>query len=193
MEDAPKLFERIDMHSYSSMFVLSLLTCPSDGKADNYMVQLERENGDGNVTSLRIVGIDNDKAFEPPVRTNKQGQIYPGLKSIILCLPNAAQPVDPQFRASLLALSPEMIVLQWLAELHEQNQRYARLEFLGVVTQNVRISLSLSFFVPNATTTTGQDREKDWHPHAGHPHLDIARPAAERIREAHAHSPHADQ
>lgn len=136
MQSAPKLLERLDMYSYSAIYVLSLLTSPSDGKADNYMVQLEREPDTGAVRLMRVVGIDNDKAFEPPVRTNKLGQIYPGLKSIILCLPNSAMPVDPKFRSAFVALNPEMIVLQWLAELHEQNQRYARMESVGIIADS---------------------------------------------------------
>ena len=39
VEQLPRLFDKLDMYSYSASFLLALLTCPSDGKADNFMAR----------------------------------------------------------------------------------------------------------------------------------------------------------
>ena len=82
----------MNRYSYSAIYILSILVTPTDGKADNYIVQIDRKEN-GSLKTLKIVGIDNDKAFEFSVKTNKAGGIYPGLKSVILCLPNANLPI----------------------------------------------------------------------------------------------------
>jgi hypothetical protein len=43
--------------------ILSFLIHPSDGKADNYMVQITRSQDDNSIANLRLVGIDNDRVF----------------------------------------------------------------------------------------------------------------------------------
>ena len=43
-----------------------LLTNPSDGKGDNYMVEVDRD-ATGKIVKFRIVAIDNDESFAYPI------------------------------------------------------------------------------------------------------------------------------
>lgn len=55
-----------DARSVSEAIILALLTMPEDGKPDNYVCEPIEKTG-----KFRVIGVDNDHAFAPPVATEK--------------------------------------------------------------------------------------------------------------------------
>jgi hypothetical protein len=125
LEEHPEWLNKMDSFNYALHVLLTLLACPSDCKAENYIVTPERD-GDGNVAKIKLVSIDNDMAFDLPyiaILPQKKGKlpqeikhcVY--LKSIIFCMEQIHDKVDPSFRQALEKQSPMGIILDWLKEL----------------------------------------------------------------------------
>ncbi|MBS4171620.1 MULTISPECIES: hypothetical protein [unclassified Neochlamydia] len=121
----PPLLKKIDKEAFSNLIIASLLILPNDGKADNYIVELEWE--DQELKSLKLVCIDNDKAFEPAIiRAEKGHAIH--LKCLPLLLKGCMnQPIAPSAKEFILNLNPRDFLLQWIRQLDQRNQQYRRL------------------------------------------------------------------
>ncbi len=162
-ERVAHLLDIIDVNQFSSLFIGSLLSNPYDGKSDNYIASIAKNNQDV-LQSWSIVAIDNDKSFAYPIvsiegdktlsrssmgsdngklqtRTTNQQSLQrhvPGIKCIIYCLPIMRLPIVPKVRQAILNLAPEQLILDWLKILYQQNQRYERLFCLNVITHEDR-------------------------------------------------------
>ena len=134
-ETLPHFMDRLDSYNFSAQFVANLLLNPYDGKADNYMVTLEK-NATGEVIRWHIIGIDNDKVLGPAIiQAKKNGPHYPGMKFIFGCMPHVNMPLNETFRQEFLAISPECLLLNWLADIYQQNLRYQQLIDSGILTE----------------------------------------------------------
>ena len=123
LEEHPEWLDKMDSFNYALHVLLTLLICPADGKPDNFIAQPERD-GEGNVINIKFVSIDNDLNFDLPyiaIPNNKKPpqQTKHGidLKSIIFCMEQIHDKVDPNFRQALLMQTPLGIILDWLKEL----------------------------------------------------------------------------
>ena len=136
----PEQLDKLDMCQYAQIIMLSLLTCPGDGKADNFIAQLVRYDQE---ERLHIVGIDNDIAFaKGVVRLHKSGQrkVYTKVLNVLYCLKQMDSSVDEGFRRHFLAVdyNPEKIVFDWLFSLAEKNAEYDKLKSAGFTEQDFR-------------------------------------------------------
>lgn len=134
-EELSNLLDKFDRYYLNVHYVGSLITGANDGRPDNYMVVVEREQR--RIKSLKVTGIDMDEAFYPLVMLRGEKR-YPGVKSVILGFPLAGERLNGRFRQELLSRTPEAFTFHWLEALYKQNQRYQRLENLGVITNKDR-------------------------------------------------------
>jgi WD40 repeat protein len=138
--ELPHLLEKIDDYNFSAHYVGGLLTWPTDGKGDNYIVAIHRD-AQGKIIRLEVVGIDNDKNLGHPV-IRVRDKCYAGSKSIIFTLPKRRQPVNKRFRQDFLSKTAETFMFQWLRLLYLQDQRHHRLVHLGILTENDQFDAS---------------------------------------------------
>lgn len=122
----PEWLNYLDSYNYTAHFILTILTCPSDAKPDNFVA---RRCVDGNQVSVKLVGIDNDCAFNFPIMAYPRrgmclGQRYLDLKTIFFCMDKIDSPLDPVFRRAFLDQLPELLTLKWLKELLIQENHY---------------------------------------------------------------------
>ncbi len=120
-----QLMSRFDRTNFSTHFIASLLTNPSDHKSDNFMVTFDRDQK-GGVRYLSLVGIDNDQALGPSETS---------LKTILYLLEQMHVPFDRTAARRLSKVFPEELILDWLVVLEEQNQSYDRWKKQGVLTE----------------------------------------------------------
>ncbi len=121
----PGWIKNVNPYNFSALFVLSLLTNPFDGKPDNYMVEITRDDN-AEVKSLKIVGVDNDLGFTEPFYKAKDEHIV-AVKNIIYLLPQMQESIDKRFREDFLHNLPEIVLIDWLASLNQQNSQYQKL------------------------------------------------------------------
>jgi hypothetical protein len=111
--------EKLDPLAFSELLIASLLVNFEDAKPDNFILELQ-PNG-----TYRLVGVDNDHAFVPPLV--KEGGSTVQVKCILYCLDLMKQPIHPAARERFLSFTPERLLRLWLNQLNEQNQRYCAL------------------------------------------------------------------
>jgi Leucine-rich repeat (LRR) protein len=111
----------VDPVNLSWHHVLTILMAPGDGKADNYSVDMDEEG------IARIVGIDNDKIFYPPLYRS-EGNIYAGINSIFYAWEQQMDtPLHREVIESVLGQEGTLVVLKWLGILQRQKQVYQKL------------------------------------------------------------------
>ncbi|MBW8308179.1 MAG: hypothetical protein K0M45_00810 [Candidatus Paracaedibacteraceae bacterium] len=127
-----------DPISLSWQFLFSLLTSPGDGKPDHY--RLEGENS-------TVIGIDNESLFHRPLYLYKERhnrRIYTGIQCILYLLDALMdRSLHPEARQAFLSLEPSVVVLKWLTNIYQQNQRYQRLIDQGNFTPQDLTNLGL--------------------------------------------------
>ena len=136
----PKPF---DSYGYTSMFFLALLSCPCDGRADNYMVTCDSHE------AYHIIGIDNDEAFVLPFRRTKNQNTFLQLKTILFLLPEMQCCVDEKFATFFLEIDPAIILIDWLSSLTRRNADYEELLKTQVLSsldyEELSLPISISF------------------------------------------------
>ncbi|EFC38824.1 serine/threonine protein kinase [Naegleria gruberi] len=142
---------------FSQQVIGALITSPSDGKFDNFiMKKLSNEK-------YGLISIDNDEIFRPSVLKNK----YYNVKSFLFLLKEMNNSVDSEYRIYLDSLIPEMILLEWTHELARQEDKYKRLwndlEFMKCKFDSIiweDFDLSFSSFSESTATTIMQMLKK---------------------------------
>ena len=166
------LIPLIDIDNFSAMIVLSILTNPQDGKADNFMVEIESEvnsssnlnnniinnnsnsNSNNNVgedsyyiggvekfakiKKLHIIGIDNDMAFGEEFtrrRVNNIEEEIINVRNLLYFFPQMDQQIGSGFREQFLNKQPEMILIDFLYNLHLKNQGFEELISIEIFTK----------------------------------------------------------
>jgi tetratricopeptide (TPR) repeat protein len=122
----PTFLSRIDMTHFSATFIGHLLAKPTDAKPDNFQVSLARDPRTQAVISIKIIGIDNDRALAHPVITDlsKKKTHLIGIKCIFFLFKTAmAQPVTWAMRERLLSRKSIFWVLDWATLLYQHSQR----------------------------------------------------------------------
>lgn len=90
-----RTLKNLEPESLSEALILALLTMPEDGKPDNYICE-PTETG-----QYRLIGIDNDHAFAPPVATER-GHKELKVKCCLFCLDQMMDQIAPKCRKTLL-------------------------------------------------------------------------------------------
>jgi hypothetical protein len=133
----PEYISLIDSFNYSTHVIMTLLTKPNDAKFDNFIAILEM-NSQGKIIRIKVVGIDNDLAFNDlilsfPSKSKSVGKHYVHMKSCFLLMPQMNQPIDPLFVQLFLKQSPELIIIKWLKMILLQEEAYLAYKNLSAV------------------------------------------------------------
>lgn len=81
----------------------------------------------------QIVGIDNDMAYGPTIVRTKTTVSHTHFqhsieaKNILYCLPLMDEPLHDQVKAHIASVSPQQVLLQWLAAVQQQQHHYDKL------------------------------------------------------------------
>lgn len=136
----PHLIARLDSINISDMVLLGMLTNRTDGKPENYIVEMEyvtTEEGERDVKSLHLVSIDNDMAFGKPVfLVNQANNEYATeVRDVVYLLPSMDEPIASASRDRFLQLAPDLTCLQWLSALAARNRKYESMQMEGIFSQ----------------------------------------------------------
>ena len=111
--------KKLDPLAFSELFMASLLVNFEDAKPDNFILEpLSQE-------SYRLVAIDNDHAFVPPLMKENGKTVQ--VKNILYCLDQMNEPLHPHARERFLSFTPERLLRLWLTRLVAQNESYTNL------------------------------------------------------------------
>eukprot|EP00045_Choanoeca_perplexa_P016993 m.237506 g.237506 ORF g.237506 m.237506 type:complete len:2160 (-) comp17419_c0_seq1:897-7376(-) len=122
----PQRLQLLEPRQLSMSLINAMLTCPEDGKPDNYIME-PVENG-----LYRLVCIDNERCMCPtslPAATVKSFRRSSALacvrpKSVLLCMPDMLSPVHPEVRSTLLALDVNNFIQRWVAKANLINTQH---------------------------------------------------------------------
>jgi hypothetical protein len=109
----------LDRRSFSQQALMAMLVNPEDGKSDNFVLTTHTDEN-GRVLS-RLVSIDNDHAFVPPV-ARKMLRPSVQVKTIVFCFNEMMLPVHADVVEEFLMLKPEKVLRCWLRDLQRYNQ-----------------------------------------------------------------------
>ncbi|KAN0031212.1 hypothetical protein ACTA71_010295 [Dictyostelium dimigraforme] len=121
--------ENLNIKSYSAHILSSLLIIPTDYKPDDLMVD----------EFNRLVGIDNDRAFEcGEIKRLKGGEFILGAKNILYTLkPLMKRQINNEVVKEFIQHHPNLLLLKWLISLHEKEKTY---ETLIKISTNLEIN-----------------------------------------------------
>lgn len=111
--------KELDSLAFSELLMTSLLVNFEDAKPDNFILEPLSEGG------YRLVGIDNDRAFVPPLI--RDGQKTVQVKCILYCLDIMKASLHPSAIERFLSFDPERFLRSWLNQLSSHNERYCAL------------------------------------------------------------------
>ena len=120
----------LDRQSFSELFLASLLVNFEDAKPDNFIVEeLPNLNENNNKKKFRLIGIDNDHAFVPPLtKSNQTGKGKTILvKCILYCIDLMKESIHPFAREKFLSFNPENFLKIWLHKIKIQSEKYNQL------------------------------------------------------------------
>ncbi len=119
----PRCLDDLDLKSISEMIIMTMFVNPEDGRPDNFIVeQIELPNGK---KAYRLVCVDNDNAFVPPVaRDASEARTIKHVKTILFCLDQMNQPIPDEVCDHFIKLNAFQIINEWLHELLEVNKNY---------------------------------------------------------------------
>ena len=142
LEQHPEHIDKLDPENFASMALMSMLTNPQDGKADNFMVEIEsvkNEKGEKEIRSLHLVSIDNDMAFGESIDRIKYSDgasdFLTEVRNVIYLLPFMDYPIPSSCRSKFLELSPELTLIEWLSILQARNEQYESLKATGIFSE----------------------------------------------------------
>jgi HEAT repeat protein len=120
----PKILKRIDKTSIYQAILLSMLINPEDGRDENYMLEPYIL---GEETHYRLVCIDNDRSFVPPIKMRKMGGEKEGKKSLVVktilyCFDEMEERLPDTLRDYILSIDPKELLTNWLQELQQQQE-----------------------------------------------------------------------
>ncbi len=109
--------EELDPEAVITLAILSVILLDGDLKADNLIVDSD------NVP----INFDSDIHGKGSKEQAKAGQHFNLFRSVLLCLPQMDLPLPERIRQLILQLSPELLMLRWLAAVNAQNVKLAKL------------------------------------------------------------------
>ena len=117
------ILENLDEESLHALMLVAMLTNPEDGKGDNYIAEpfITHEGQ----TKYRIVGIDNDHAFVPPLTDAGSNRVRINTKTILYAFDQITKPIPENVRTLFTSLDLDTTLRSWLSRLRNLNGRYA--------------------------------------------------------------------
>ncbi len=128
-----QISSEIDAVSLSDWILLSFLTCPTDAKPDNFVV-------DKTTKPYKLISIDSDLIWFNPYeyieKYDEERVLRLKLRNVLYFLPNImnAHPPKEVFE-KILNFIPNDFVLNWLNNLQKNNQEYTDLLEGGIISQ----------------------------------------------------------
>jgi hypothetical protein len=150
ISNRPEYLNKCDEYSFAAIITTGLLTLPTDGKFENFIVQFINTMNSNDFV-LRFVGIDNDKSFgNPIIADQKEKSSYcTEVIFVFFLFPLMEKIVDAKFKKQLLDRPAELIVLEWIKLLCKQNDHYFRLLSENILSKEEWASLFLPIrFIP---------------------------------------------
>ncbi len=132
--DGHESVEKIDLASFSAFIVGSILTNPSDYKADNLMLEF-RNN------AYFLMGIDNDMALGHSILQIQSKhfdylQHFIGVKNVLYFIQEYMnKPLADEVREQIVNLSTSQFLHDWLNKLSQKNKDYEDLKARGLLSQ----------------------------------------------------------
>ena len=122
--DRDAVLSSLEPESLSQVLITAMMTMPEDGKPDNYICE-EITAADGKKL-YRLVCIDNDKSFAPPIARGKSHNgVHLRVKCVLFCLDQMHEPVHSAVRKRIC--SPHFDILgivgQWLDTINRVSKR----------------------------------------------------------------------
>jgi hypothetical protein len=119
------VLQNLDEYSLYAVILMAILTNPEDGKGDNYIAEAF-ETKEGTV-KYRIIGIDNDHAFVPPLSDAGGNRVKVNTKTILYAFDEITKPIPQKVRALFTVHDLESRLRGWLCQLRGINERYSEL------------------------------------------------------------------
>ena len=128
LRNNPNVVKNIDPTNFSTMFMLGLLTDPSDGKPSNFTV-IKGEASKYSIiwSDLGISFCNESQGIDGQCRVHTNYALY--------LFPQMDQPVDESFRNYFLAQPPEYIIVEFLRSIIRQNVEFKELLNQRVLTK----------------------------------------------------------
>lgn len=156
--------EKLDIESFSALFVSSLLVGTGDAKPDNFMVR-SVSAADGKSKSFKLMSIDNDISFckgRLGFRRFAKGKarLFSDVLNVLFLFPQMDFPIHSSVAAKLVAAySPERITCAWLHDLHKRNLIYESLRHRGFCENDFK-ALKIPIKLPIHTAIDVYERLK---------------------------------
>ena len=119
LKEDPQCVKKINPTNFSQMFLATLLINPEDDRPDNFIATHTPQG-------ITLTCIDNDHAFAD--QATLPGSKTPLVKSILFCLPQMQEVIDPAAREMFCQLDVAHLLQQWLQELKGFNETIFKLE-----------------------------------------------------------------
>jgi len=151
LDRQPQL-KNLDFRHYCYDVLMTLLTLPEDQKPDNIVIHQPSPTA-----PERLVDVDPERVFFDAMSKSRRGHEEIQCKSILLCLDQMLQPIDPTVRAEFLALHPAAFFDRWLDEIDHYNQQCKQLFGGAFINQALKGSptCEIPFFLE---PTTGHEQ-----------------------------------
>ncbi|EGC40532.1 hypothetical protein DICPUDRAFT_24970 [Dictyostelium purpureum] len=127
-------FDDIDIESFSSHVIASLLVLPTDYKPDNLILEED---------SNYIIGIDNDQSLEAnEIELISDGaDALPNLKNVLYTLkPLMVQPVNESVKNEILKTNQALFILKWLETLYKKQKNYESIISMQIESKGLEVS-----------------------------------------------------
>jgi hypothetical protein len=169
LEEHPEYLEKLDLDNFGALVILGLLTDPGDAKPDNFIGKFILTPDGREISQLRLMSIDNDISFIPPIIQRYKGKSgveqFTEIRNCLYFFPHMNTVVTPWVRERLCSLLPEYTILRWLHALAKQNIRYEALLEQEVFTEAEYVKLKLPIqFLPGTAARVYRKLKKsiDW-------------------------------
>lgn len=147
--DDPQADADLDLHCLHNQMLFSLIVNPSERDAADFVVQ-SFVNHEG-LRKKRLLSVRSEVLFLPSFTLGQEPVEM--RKNILYCLGEMAVPLHPKTREYFLSLDPENILLEWLDDLHHQQQSYMSLfgyeERRAFYSQSQNHPMLLSILIPS--------------------------------------------
>ncbi|EGC40615.1 hypothetical protein DICPUDRAFT_146553 [Dictyostelium purpureum] len=127
-------FDDIDIESFSSHVIASLLVLPTDYKPDNLILEED---------SNYIVGIDNDQSLEANEfdLTSEGTDAFPRLRNVLYTLkPLMVQPVNESVKNTILKTNSPLFIIKWLEALYRKQNNYDSIISMQIESKGLEVS-----------------------------------------------------
>ncbi len=133
LDQSPERLEHLDFRHYCFQVLMTLIALPEDAKPDNLIFHQPTADG-----PAQLVDIDPERIFFDAIKKRKVRADQIQCKSILLCLDQMNQSIDPDVCAEFCSLHPAALFQHWLADIELHNQRCSELFDESFINQGLQ-------------------------------------------------------